>query len=140
SIDTLINLAWAASALLIISTGQTLLMVSGAADLSVGSMMAMVAVPVIGLLDAGVSIAIAFPLGLATGLAFGALNGMLSEGLRLPSFVVTFGTLAIYRGFAYVEALFVTGGLQSIIVNDPNYIFLGRGYLFGPVPPSLLIA
>lgn len=139
STDSLINLAWSGTALAIIATGQTLLMLSGAADLSVGSMMALAAIPCIALLNAGVPVAPAMFAGIAVGVLFGSINGLITEGLRLPSFVVTFGTLAVYRGLAFVSALLVAGGLQSITVGNSDYIFLGRGGWIGTIPPSLVI-
>ncbi len=44
----------------------------------------------------GVPVEIAFPLGLARGLACGVVNGLIVTLLRLPPFIVTLGTWSIF--------------------------------------------
>jgi rhamnose transport system permease protein len=80
--------------------GMTFVIVSGNIDLSVASMMALVACVVAKLMASGVSSVVAIVAGLGLGCVLGAVNGALVAYGRLPSFLVTLGTLALYRGIA----------------------------------------
>jgi len=82
------------------SLGMTLVIISGGIDLSVGSIVALVTVCIAWLLTAGCSPAVAAFGGLAAGLACGLLNGALITRLKLVPFIITLGTLLIYRGLA----------------------------------------
>jgi fructose transport system permease protein len=75
---------------------QTLVILTAGIDLSVGVIMVISSV-VMGRLavDDGVTLFIAFPLGLLCGIAFGFLNGALVTKLQMPPFIVTLGTLSI---------------------------------------------
>lgn len=88
----------------IMAVGMTVVIVSGGIDISVGSIMGLAAILTawaVGEFDIGASawrvlpIAIGLPIGI--GLACGLLNGLLVVGLRLHPFIVTLGTLAIFR-------------------------------------------
>lgn len=96
----------------IMAMGVTLVIISGGIDISVGSIMALA-----GLITAWTlqqfpletSAAIITPLSvalpLAVGLACGLVNGALVVGLRMHPFIVTLGTLSIFRGIANVLPL-----------------------------------
>src|SRR5271154_2738940 len=75
---------------------QTLVILTAGIDLSVGVIMVISSV-VMGRLavDDGVTLFVAFPLGLVCGIAFGFLNGSLVTKLQMPPFIVTLGTLSI---------------------------------------------
>jgi rhamnose transport system permease protein len=49
-----------------------------------------------------VPLALILPLILVLGMVLGAVNGLFVTGFGLPSLAVTIGTLALYRGLAYV--------------------------------------
>lgn len=80
--------------------GMTLIIISGGIDLSVGSMIALSTVVIARLLEAGVSPAIAAIAGIAMGGCCGLLNGLLITRLKLVPFIITLGTLLVYRGVA----------------------------------------
>src|SRR5271168_5367471 len=75
---------------------QTLVILTAGIDLSVGIIMVICSV-VMGRLavDDGITLFIAFPLGLLCGVACGFLNGALVTRLQMPPFIVTLGTLSI---------------------------------------------
>ena len=52
--------------------------------------------------NAGLPIETIIPICLAVGALCGAFNGLLVTRLGLPSLAVTIGTLALFRGLAYV--------------------------------------
>lgn len=80
--------------------GMTLIIISGGIDLSAGSLLALHAVLLAVTLKAGVDPVLAVLIVLASGVAAGALNGILITGLRLVPFIVTLGTMLIFRGAA----------------------------------------
>jgi ribose transport system permease protein len=80
--------------------GMTVIMISGGIDLSVGSILAVAAVALAAFLRGGFDAITAVALVLLIGLAVGAVNGLLITGLRLVPFIVTLGTMMIYRGAA----------------------------------------
>jgi len=80
--------------------GMTLIMIAGGIDLSVGSLVALVTVVTAKALQMGYNPWIAAIAGTVAGLVGGAINGTLITMLRVVPFIVTLGTLLIYRGVA----------------------------------------
>ena len=70
--------------------------------------------------------------GVVTGTVCGFFNGMLITRLKLPSFIVTLGTMSAFRGISYV----VNDGEPY---NVRSYTFLGLGQILG-MPASVVIA
>src|SRR5688572_4885097 len=91
----------------LLAVALTPILITGGIDLSVGSMMGLSAV-IFGAAarDLGLPLPIAALLAIGTGLAGGALNGLLITRLRLPPLIVTLGSFSLFRGIA--EA--ITGG------------------------------
>ncbi|EXG80755.1 ABC transporter permease [Cryptosporangium arvum] len=86
----------------ILSLTLTLLVVIGEIDLSIASNLGMCSALMGVLWNAGLSIETIIPLTIVVGAIAGALNGFLVTVVGLPSLAVTIGTLALYRGMAYV--------------------------------------
>jgi ribose transport system permease protein len=80
--------------------GATLIIISSGIDLSVGSMIAVTAVGVALLLNAGAPPAVAVGGGVAIGGLCGLLNGSLITFGKITPFIVTLGTLGALRGAA----------------------------------------
>jgi len=89
--------------LAVVAAGMTLVLMVRGIDLSVGSVMAL-AGAICGALVATYEWPFwaAALVAIATGAIVGAINGGLSVGLRVPSFIVTLGTLEAARGLAYL--------------------------------------
>ncbi len=89
--------------LAVVAAGMTLVLMVRGIDLSVGSVMAL-AGAVCGALVATYQwpFGLAALVAIATGAAVGAFNGGISVYLRVPSFIVTLGTLEAARGLAYL--------------------------------------
>lgn len=80
--------------------GMTLIIVSGAIDLSVGSTVALTGVIAALLIQKGWGAAATTLAAIAVGGFVGLLNGSAVAGLRMPSFIITLGMLGICRGTA----------------------------------------
>jgi rhamnose transport system permease protein len=76
--------------------------IAGEIDLSIAATMALCSLAMGFAMKAGASLPLMLMAALATGVACGALNGWLVTRWRLPSIVVTIGTLSLYRGLAQV--------------------------------------
>lgn len=102
------------SSIAIMSTGMVLLIVMRQIDLSVGSMLSMVAVATAVLQvfhlgpDWGVGNSLIWPVAvifsIALGAAVGAFNGWLTAYAKIPAFIVTLGGLIAYSGLAFLIA------------------------------------
>lgn len=86
----------------IMALGMTVVIITGGIDLSVGSIMGLVAIVAGLFLTWEYPWYVAFAMGLMAGLICGAVNGFFVAYLNMPSFVVTLGMLSIARSLAVV--------------------------------------
>jgi ribose/xylose/arabinose/galactoside ABC-type transport system permease subunit len=93
----------------IMAVGVTIVIITGGIDISVGSMMALAALggaAALQNLPADASAAVVLPIGILVpvgiGLLCGLINGGLVVSLNLHPFIVTLGTMSIFRGLANV--------------------------------------
>ncbi|MEU2349197.1 ABC transporter permease [Modestobacter sp. NPDC049651] len=86
----------------LIALPLTLIVVTGEIDLSVASVVGLSSAVMGKLWFAGLSLQLIIPLCLLLGAVLGAVNGLLVTKLGLPSLAVTIGSLALYRGLAFV--------------------------------------
>ena len=93
-----------ASIVAILAAGQTMVIVTGNIDLSIGSVVGLSAYVTADLLRSGAPIPAAIAAALVVGVLAGALNGALIAAFDVPAIVVTLGTLSIYRGLVFVIA------------------------------------
>jgi len=111
--STLITIANQVPDLTFLAVGMTLVLITGGIDLSVGSLLALSSA-VLGVLMAnqGWSIAWALPVALTVACGCGLINGMISIGFGIPSFIVTLGMLEIARG-------------ATKVVTDSQSVYIG---------------
>lgn len=112
--------------MLIMATGTTIILLSGNLDLSVGSILALVAVVVGSLLLAGLPVWLAVLGGLAVGTLCGFINGFLVVATGVPTLIVTLGTLMAFRGLANM-----TGMGKDMSRFPESFKVLGSGFV-GP--------
>lgn len=121
----------------IIALGMALLIVAGEIDLSIAATMALCSLAMGSAMQAGAGLPGMLAAAFATGAACGALNGWLVTRWKLPSIVVTIGTLSLYRGLALVVL-----GDQAITGYPEALSTWGNGYLgdlFGLEDPTRLL-
>ena len=112
--DLLLN----ATIIMILAVGQTLLIITRNIDLSVGSMLGLVAFGTGSIFAAvpDVPIIAVFAIGMAFGALLGAINGALVTLAKVPALVITLGTLYVYRGLNNAWA----GGKQFFAGDRPE--------------------
>jgi ribose transport system permease protein len=118
-----------------VALGMTLVIIAGGIDLSVGPTAAIVAIAAAALMVAGAPIFVAIPIALLFGLGTGALNGVLVAYGGLQPFIVTLGTLSLYRA----SALIYTGG-NPIFGIPPQFRALFNTSLLGVPHPVIIVA
>ena len=84
----------------IVAVGVAFLMISGEFDLSVGSILAVSSMVFMSLIMSNVPVVLSAIIGIMAGAAMGLLNGLILVWTRIPSFIVTLGTLQAYRAIA----------------------------------------
>jgi ribose/xylose/arabinose/galactoside ABC-type transport system permease subunit len=111
-------LAETMSTVAIIGAGLTLVLVCGEIDLSVGAVYSLVGVVAADLFLHGWSVPALIVAALLVGVGVGVVNGILSTYARLPSFIVTLGTMSMALGAATI----VSGGtvLSPAGSGDPK--------------------
>lgn len=112
--DLLLN----ATIMIILAAGQTLVIITRNIDLSVGSILGLVAFGT-GSLFAnveGIPIWLVFVIGIAFGALLGVFNGLLVTVAKVPALVITLGTLYVYRGINNWWA----GGTQYFADDRPQ--------------------
>jgi len=114
--DNLGNLAMAATPLAIVAIGQTLVLLLGGIDLSIGATMSLTVTIASHLIGPGASaetVALGVAACLLVGLGVGTANGLLIRYLRLPDLVVTLSTLFIVNGLALLVRPFPQGQVNT---------------------------
>lgn len=112
--DLLLN----ATILMILAVGQTLVIITRNIDLSVGSILGLVAFGTGSIFVAAPDLPViaVFVLGMTFGAVLGALNGLLVTIAKVPALVITLGTLYIFRGISNAWA----GGTQYFAGDRPE--------------------
>jgi ribose transport system permease protein len=110
----------------IMALGMTMIMITGGIDLSVGAILAMGGVVGTMAMEKGFSIPTGVLVGSITGLGCGLANGLMITQLRVQPFIVTLGTLGIFRG----TTLIITNGLPVHQIPQ-QFSYMGEGNLLG---------
>ena len=131
----LLNLAKQAAGLGIAAIGQTLVILTGGIDLSVGSTISLIHVVSVGTILGRPEMVLPVSMGcLLLGGVVGALNGLGVTRGRISPLIMTLCMDFILRG----AAMIYTGGQPRGVVPD-NLRFLGRGRVFDIVPVAVLV-
>ncbi|WP_049566569.1 ABC transporter permease [Streptomyces sp. SBT349] len=88
--------------ILVLALPMTLIIMTGEIDLSVASTVGLTSALMGEMWNNGLPLETIMPLGVLAGAVLGLVNGFFVTVLGLPSLAVTIGTLALYRGLAYV--------------------------------------
>ncbi|MCZ7493736.1 ABC transporter permease [Agrobacterium rhizogenes] len=109
----------------IIAFAMALLIIAGEIDLSVAAIIALASTAMGAAVQMGIGTPGLVAIGIGTGLLCGAFNGFLVAGLKLPSIVVTIGTMSLFRGISYMVL-----GDQAYGKYPADFAYFGQGYVF----------
>jgi rhamnose transport system permease protein len=92
------------SILVIVALAQTMVILTHGIDLSVGSVIGLVAMMVAFTIKSnpGISLVLVVVLGMALGAVLGSFNGLIIAIGKVPPIIATLGTLSIYRGMVFL--------------------------------------
>lgn len=100
--NNVLNLLRSMAKYLLVGVGQSVILITGNIDLSIGSVVAMSAMISATMMSKGVAAIFALLVALVCCLAIGAINGVLVGKFKLPPFIATLGTMFGARGIAYL--------------------------------------
>lgn len=110
----------------VLATAQTIVIVSGGLDISVGAVVGLSTVSIALAVEWSGSPALAILFGMAVGGVAGLVNGLIITIGAVNAVIATLGTMAAFRGVAFI----ISNG-QSISIFTPVFRFIGSGKLLG---------
>jgi ribose/xylose/arabinose/galactoside ABC-type transport system permease subunit len=141
---TLLQTVTDASFFAIMAVGATMVIISGGIDLSVGSVYALAGVAMAMLLRAAgpmtplATLLAAVAISVGIGLLCGLINGVMIVSLGVHPFIITLGTMWVFRGIAFVaskaQSILVPDALTSVAKAAP------AGAALYPVPMLVMLA
>ena len=126
SLANFMNIFQQVAVVAIAAFGMTWVILLGEIDLSVGSIIAVAGMVGAQSLALGTGFPAALLITIIAGAILGAVNGLLTARLLLPSFIVTLATMSIYRGLVSLP----TGG-APLMISDPNWQAIGASHFLG---------
>jgi ribose ABC superfamily ATP binding cassette transporter, permease protein len=126
SLANFMNIFQQVAVVAIAAFGMTWVILLGEIDLSVGSIIAVAGMVGAQSLALGTGFPAALLITIIAGAILGAVNGLLTARLLLPSFIVTVATMSIYRGLVSLP----TGG-APLMISDSNWQAIGASSFLG---------
>ena len=131
ALKNFLNVLRQAAPTLVSAVGMTIVISMGGIDLSVGSVLAVIAVLSAMMCNSQFNPVMVVIAMIVLGFGIGTVNGLFVAYQRIPAFIVTLAAMSAYRGLALV----LTRGYSLPIPPDNPFIVLGRGWILGvPVP------
>ena len=130
-----LNILQQTSTIGVMAIGQTLVILAGGIDISVGSVLGlggMIAAMV--MRQPGATPLVAAAAGTLAGLAVGLVNGAIITRLGVDAFITTLATLNMGRGLVYI----LSNQYNVDVPDGSSFFALGRGHI-GPLPVSVVI-
>lgn len=134
--NNLVTVVQQSSYIAILAYAETMVIITGGIDLSLGSILAVSGVAVGKLILMGVPVWAAVLGGLLTGAACGLVNGFVVAKMKLVPFIATLGMQNIARGIAYV----LTNSLPVSGLSEDLYFIGGGSVGIIPVPVIIMLA
>ncbi len=140
TVQNIFNVLQGMSFIATVAIGETMVLVAGGLDLSVGSCLAVGAMVTARVMTYyGFNPWVSVLCGLGAGLVFGAINGLIITKGKINPFITTLGMLSVGRGLAYLLATGLQGSVASNVpMRNAAVNFLGAGYI-GKVPFAVII-
>jgi ribose transport system permease protein len=131
--DNVIGILLATAVNGILALGVTFIIITAGIDLSVGTVMTLAAVMTgVVITNMGLPIPVGIAAGLATGALAGLINGLTISKMKIPPFIATLGMMMVAKGLALVIS-----GAKPIYFNDtPAFRQLAMGSVLGRIIPG----
>jgi ribose/xylose/arabinose/galactoside ABC-type transport system permease subunit len=137
NLDYLVGLATQTSVIAILAVGIVLVIITAGIDLSVGSIYALCGVFAALILRTSAGLPVPFQIGLTIalcigfGLICGLLNGLMVANLGVHPFIITLGTMMVYRGFAFIaskgQSVLALDGVNNFVKTSGLHLTNSRG-------------
>lgn len=135
TVTNLVNILQQTSTIGIMAVGETLVILAGGIDVSVGSILGLGGmVAAMSIRDLGADPLLAMALGTLSGLVVGLINGLVVTRMRIDPFITTLAMLSVVRGIVYI----ISNQYNVNIPDNSGFLVLGRGHV-GHVPISVLV-
>lgn len=143
TIGNVLTLSHSASIYVILAMGLSCVLISGATDLSAGSVVALSGITCCLMMrDYGLPVWVGVLVGVGTGVLCGVINGLLATKLGLVPFIATLGTQWIYRGLTNILGSGMPVSVRDSVVEGQaeQFYWLGGGRELGiPVPIYIFV-
>jgi ribose transport system permease protein len=126
--NNLLNIVRQTAMIAIMAVAMTYVLSAGEIDLSIGAVAGLASVATAMGMDYG-GVPFGILCGLATGIAVGMFNGLLTTRIGIPSFLTTLAMMGIAKG----AAMWVSGTKAIPILSD-GYSYVFGGGSMGPIP------
>lgn len=133
AVKNLITIFQQISVIGILTMAMSMLLISGGIDLSIGNIMVLVGVVMAKLIGDGMGVPLAVGAGILTGMACGAVNGVVIAKSKCIPLIITLGTSQVFYGLA----LTISSG--RIMSFDGAFNFIGKTKLFDIFPIMLFV-
>lgn len=134
SVRNITNIIQSMSIVALAAFGETMVLILGKIDLSVGSVMALSGCISCSVASHTQNVPLAVLAGLLIGALCGFINGFVISRFEIPAFIITLATMQIARG----AVLLFTNAVPVSGMGDA-FRQLGQGKIFGFIPMSVLI-
>lgn len=134
SIDNFSAIGLTISVIGIICIGQSMALLTGDFDLSVGSIAGFCGIVVAQLTKTYGMYPLMLVISLALGLGIGLINGLLITKAKVNALITTLGVMTIFQG-----ATFLVSNGFAVGVNQPDFRFLGTARFLGVPSPIIIL-
>lgn len=139
--DNLMLITLEAATIGIVAAGQTMVILTGGIDLSVGSLAGLTGVIAAGMMKWGIgpipplNAYLALTIGLLVGTLAGLFHGMMITKVRVPPFIITLATLTAFKGLALVYSR-----ASPIHLLPDSFKWLSDAYVWRiPMPTIIMV-
>jgi len=123
-----------------VGAGETMLLISGELDLSVGTVFALTPFLLNSFFNLGIPIVIAFLISLLLAGLVGFANGYIVAKLGVPALIATLGMFFLIRGLTLILSNFHLISLISLPGVGPFRFLVGSGIILGVLPVPMVWA
>lgn len=133
NVNNIINILMNNSIIGVIALGMTMIIITGGIDLSVGSQLAATGLISLTILNSTNNILLSIIGAIVAGSLFGCVTGFLVSKFTIPAFIVTLGTMQIYRSVS--QFFFNGGGILAQGESASAFVAISNTRLLGvPLP------